>query len=279
MGAEQQLAIRCTERPKQALAIRCVERPSTRRCAYCHDALTEEPVTCKGCQTLLHAGCVDPWGRCPTLGCAVRGRRRVDRTAGLCFAARAPSSPGRGLNRALAGVILPVLALAASESGLVQGILPSLGFYSVLDAWWALCLAPAVHRPFYPLLLWAVAAFAAAESGRRGRWIETGLLGGCALSFMFCVLLLPFSHLSMAATLLLIGFLGLSPYFAFASYLRSYREQRRARLDREATAEGEEQGAAWLSRVAWVGSWLVAVAWAGAALVHLHRNLLASIDW
>lgn len=41
------------------------------RCTYCHDDAggTEETRTCPRCRTILHAGCDDELGRCPTLGC------------------------------------------------------------------------------------------------------------------------------------------------------------------------------------------------------------------
>lgn len=37
------------------------------RCAYCHDELGREPVTCTGCATLVHEECQTD--RCLTLGC------------------------------------------------------------------------------------------------------------------------------------------------------------------------------------------------------------------
>jgi hypothetical protein len=49
------------------------------RCAYCHDEVSgEEPdlTACVGCKTVLHDGCWQDLGRCPTLGCSSRGHER-----------------------------------------------------------------------------------------------------------------------------------------------------------------------------------------------------------
>lgn len=42
-------------------------RATAPRCAYCHDALAHEAVTCPDCGTLVHEDC--QLDRCPTLGC------------------------------------------------------------------------------------------------------------------------------------------------------------------------------------------------------------------
>jgi hypothetical protein len=153
----------------------------------------------------------------------------------LFFTARPPRAGGHGVGRAVAGVILPVLAFAASEAGITHNIVPTFDGGGI-SSWWALCFAPEVQRPFYPLALWAMAAFAAAETGCRAAWIEAGVLGGCVLSGLFGLLLLPILPVSVLATLLIVGLLGLSPYFSLATYLRSYFEQRRTRR------EGAESG-------------------------------------
>ncbi|MBL4844865.1 MAG: hypothetical protein JKY65_05000 [Planctomycetes bacterium] len=46
-------------------------RPATLRCAYCHDRLVGDAVTCGECHTLLHEEC--QLDRCPTLGCDSAG--------------------------------------------------------------------------------------------------------------------------------------------------------------------------------------------------------------
>ncbi len=39
------------------------------RCAFCHDGLEDAPARCPGCDTAVHADCVEELRRCPTAGC------------------------------------------------------------------------------------------------------------------------------------------------------------------------------------------------------------------
>lgn len=190
-------------------SVQVSSRPSLTRCAYCHAPLdgADLQTACPRCDTRLHAECVVR-RRCPTLGCQHEFREAID-----------PPSPPSGtwvVLRWLVGVVLPLLCFGFNE---VLRPTTILGGDRVLD--WSLAIyLPEAQRPLYPLLAWAIAAFAAAERGRRGPWIRTGLLGGVALSALFSAAYLPMLPAALLGILLLgLGLLGFAPYFVLVAYL------------------------------------------------------------
>ncbi|MBL4850418.1 MAG: hypothetical protein JKY65_33290 [Planctomycetes bacterium] len=124
-----------------------------------------------------------------------------------------------------AGLVIPVLAFAASEAG--AGLATPEWQAPQLSTWLALAQGPGVQRVTYPLLIYAMVAFAAARFWRaRGVWIEVGLAGGVVLAGVYCVIYLNALALSCFALLIGIGVLGLGPYFAFVAYSNAWFDYR-----------------------------------------------------
>ena len=180
--------------------------PAGVRCAFCHGPLlpADEQVACPRCDSRLHADCVVA-ARCPTLFCGHRFR-----TASL--------APANGTLQQLGfvvAVLLPALCFVMNEAnhGLIADCLPEV--YE----------APA-QRPLYPLLTWAVLAYAGAASGYRAAWIRVGLWGGTLLAGLFSLLYVAVLPYAVIGILFLgLGLLGFAPYpvlLAYAYAARAY---------------------------------------------------------
>ncbi|MEQ1570915.1 MAG: DUF6688 family protein [Myxococcota bacterium] len=118
---------------------------------------------------------------------------------------------------AIAAVALPLVAFGAGEAGVAEELLPEWDDGTAW-VWGKLLYAVEVQRWTYPLLLWAMAAYVAAETGRRARWISVGLRGGVALAALYGALFLPVVPLAVAVAIYGVGLLGLSPYAALFAY-------------------------------------------------------------
>lgn len=261
MSTHGLITVSCSERLHRAHVVRC---------AFCHGALESddsETSTCPACRTKLHKECVDDLGRCPTLGCV---RRLQARPRSRIFVGSGEPSPWRIRWRLLFGILLPLAAFLLSEAGLSRALASSWSDGGA-RSWWRLAYLPAVQRPLYPLLLWAVVSYLAALNGSRSRWVLTGLLGGALLSGAFSLLFLPALPLSLVTCLIGIGFLGLSPYFAVTVYSSAFARVLRAR--READDEPEPVGSRVKPWVVWLMFAAVGVQVAGEQILALHADL------
>lgn len=147
----------------------------------------------------------------------------------------------RGLG-VVAAIGAPLLAFGASEYGMGDVLLPE---WDDGSAWvWAkLLYAPAVQRWSYPLLAWAMVAYAAAEAGVRARWVEVGLGGGVALAGAYSIVFLPMTPLAAFGAIYLVGLLGFAPYAALAAYGFAYGRVRRGPRRRRSGGRGGSRGA------------------------------------
>lgn len=218
------------------------------RCAYCHDALDEARArACSGCATLVHGECLAAAGGCPTLGCAQApargGRARWEeprpRPAGRRARPFERELPFVGL---VGAILVPLVCFAANEAGL--GRLLSGGL--ALPGWdlgpWRELYAPTAHRPLYPLIAFAMAAYLGAAVGHRRRWVALGLVVGVVVALGFCALYAPVLHVAAVSALFFgAGLLGLGPYLALGCYVAQAVSHLRAREPADPQAWPEEK--------------------------------------
>lgn len=235
----------------EARSLHLEKRDGAARCAYCHDPLTDHAgVTCAGCGTRLHDDCVVE-ARCPTLGC----QRTFDAPAAAYTREERGGAPGREhpsrLRRGMAliaGVLLPVACFVLNEGDSGRqglGLLPEWK-YDRFWSWLGQFPAADVQRPFYPLLVWSIAAYLAAWAGARGPWVRVGLRGGVVLAALFSAMYL---HLLPAAAVGVIffgvGLLGFGPYLALIAYARAAWVDARRQPSKTGTPEPEASYLPW----------------------------------
>jgi hypothetical protein len=184
------------------------------RCAYCHDLLGAEPVSCPRCGTQLHQDCVVAT-KCPTYGC--------EHAFPVSVRQPAPGRAGRGVwFSAFVGVVLPVLAFTLNERGLARGIPVIPETRGGPDTWIRLAYAPEAQRSLYPLIAWAIAAYIARLRGRRAPWVRVGLWGGVLVSLLASILYARVIDAAFYGIVFFgVGLLGFTPYTTLLAYLRA----------------------------------------------------------
>jgi hypothetical protein len=191
-----------------------VRETSVLRCVTCHDDLGADGVSCPCCSTKLHPECVTP--KCPSLGCK---HRFVDLIVKI---ARRINPAWRASSRWLwfIGIVFPLLAFVANE--LVRGS-PLLPEERNPRRWLDLAYAPEPQECFYPLMLWAFAAYVAWLYGKRAPWIMVGLAGGVVLGIAASVLYARAFPMCLLGLITIVGVVTFAPYVTVFTYLHALR--------------------------------------------------------
>ena len=121
------------------------------------------------------------------------------------------------------GVLLPLVCFTVNELldpfAIVRGHLTVRG----LSRWLGYAFCPAVQRPLYPLVLWAILSLAAELFSDRLRfrpWVRTGLKVGVAAAGLFSLLYVAVIPLALAGVSAYgVGLLGLAPFPALVTFI------------------------------------------------------------